>query len=373
MTSILAVTDKKSLKQFVDFPHDLYKDDKNYVPELFIAQRDLLTPGKHPFHENATVKLFLALEGGVMKGRIAAIVNRRSNEFNDSNDGFFGFFDCVNDQEVANKLFAAAEDWLRSEKMTTIIGPVNPSTNETCGLLIEGFDRPPVVMMTYNKPYYLNLIEGAGLSKKTDLLAWRLETTSVDERTVRLHKALEERLKRDHITIRNINVKNFKEEARRLREVYNAAWDKNLGFVPMTNSEFDYLAKDLKMILNPKFCLVAEKDGKIVGFALALPDINQILIKIKRGRLLPFGIFKLLLGLKKVDELRILALGVIEGYKRLGIEACFFASIIERARKSNIKAGEASWILEDNFLMNKGIQNSNGKVYKKYRLFEGKL
>lgn len=361
------------LRDFIDFPHALYKDDKNYVPELFIAQRDLLTPGKHPFHENATVQLFLATDERTVKGRIAAIVNRRSNDFNNATDGFFGFFDCVNDKEIAKQLFEAAESWLKSEGMTTLIGPVNPSTNETCGLLIEGFDRPPVVMMPYNKPYYLNLIESAGLSKETDLLAWRLETDTVNERSVNLHKALEERLARHHIVIRNIDMKNFKNEAKRLREVYNAAWDRNLGFVPMTNNEFDYLAKDLKMILNPKFCLVAEKEGKIVGFALALPDINQILIKIKRGRLFPFGLFKLLLGLKKVNELRIIALGVIEGYKKLGIEACFYATIIERAHQGNIKAGEGSWILEDNFLMNKGIQSINGKVYKKYRLFEKKI
>lgn len=373
MIRILAVGDKTLLKRFIDFPHDLYRNDNKYVPELFIAQRDLLTPGKHPFHENATVRLFLAMDGDEVKGRIAAIVNRRSNEFNKAADGFFGFFDSVNDQQVADQLFDAARQWLRSEKMTTIIGPVNPSTNETCGLLIEGFERPPVVMMPYNKPYYLNLIESAGLSKKTDLLAWRIESNSVNERSVRLHKALVDRLQRDHITIRDIDVKHFKQEARRLREVYNAAWDRNLGFVPMTDHEFDYLAKDLKMILNPKFCLVAEKQGKIIGFALALPDINQILIKIRRGRLLPFGIVKLLLGLKKVNEIRILALGVIEGYKKLGIEACFYATIIERAIQRNIIAGEASWILEDNFLMNKGIESANGKVYKKYRLFEEKL
>jgi hypothetical protein len=165
-------------------------------------------------------------------------------------------------------------------------------------------------------------------------------------------------------------MRDFKNEAKKLREVYNAAWDKNLGFVPMTDKEFDYLAKDLKMILDPKFCLIAEKEGKIVGFALAIADINQILIKVKRGRLLPTGIFRLLLGKRKVNVVRVLALGVIEGYKKLGIEACFYASIIERAAKKNIIGGEASWILEDNFLMNKGIQSMNGKVYKKYRLFE---
>lgn len=373
MINILPVSGKKDLKKFIDFPHHLYKDDENYVPELFIAQRDLLTPGKHPFHEHSTVKMFLALDGNTIKGRIAAIINRKNNEFNNSNDGFFGFFDAVDDEEIAGKLFEAAGNWLKSEHITSMIGPVNPSTNDPCGLLIEGFDKPPVVMTPYNKPYYLHLIEAAGFLKKTDLLAYFLETKTTNERSLKLHEDLINRLAKNHIIIRTINMRDFKNEAKRLREVYNAAWDKNLGFVPMTDKEFDYLAKDLKMILDPKFCLIAEKEGKVIGFALAIADINQILLKVKRGRLFPFGIFKLLLGLKKVDVVRVLALGVIEGYKRLGIEACFYASIIERAKKKNIAGGEASWILEDNFLMNKGIQSINGKVYKKYRLLEKAL
>ncbi|MEO6812944.1 MAG: hypothetical protein ABI172_03390 [Ginsengibacter sp.] len=373
MINILPVLGKKMLGKFIDFPHDLYKGDKNYVPELFIAQRDLLTPGKHPFHEHATVKLFLAIEGNVIKGRIAGILNRKNNEFNKSNDGFFGFFDCVNDKEVAVKLFEAAINYLKSESITKIIGPVSPSTNDPVGLLIEGFDKPPMAMMTYNKPYYKDLIEAVGFTKKTDLFAYFLETKTTDQRSLKLHDGLIQRLAKNHIIIRNINMRDFKNEAKRLREVYNAAWDKNLGFVPMTDKEFDYLAKDLKMILDPKFCLIAEKEGKIAGFALAIPDINQILIKVKRGRLLPFGVFKLLLGKKKINVVRILALGVIEGYKKCGIEACFYASIIERAAEKNFFGGEASWILEDNFLMNKGIQSMNGKVYKKYRLFEKEI
>ncbi|MEO6948918.1 MAG: hypothetical protein ABI123_04760 [Ginsengibacter sp.] len=373
MINIVPVNDKKLLAKFIDFPHDLYKDDKNYVPELFIAQRDLLTPGKHPFHEHSTVKMFLAMEGAVIKGRIAAIINGGSNEFNHATDGFFGFFDSVNEEEVALKLFEAATNWLKSENITSIIGPVNPSTNDPCGLLIEGFDRPPVVMTPYNKPYYLQLIEAAGLSKKTDLLSYILETKSVNERSLKLHEGLVARLSKHHIIIRAINMRDFKNEAKRLREVYNKAWDKNLGFVPMTDKEFDYLAKDLKLLLDPEFCLIAEKDGKVIGFALAIPDLNQILLKVKRGRLLPFGLFKILMGKRKINVVRVLALGVIEGYKKLGIEACFYASIIERAMKKHIVAGEASWILEDNFLMNKGIESMNGKVYKKYRILEKAL
>lgn len=361
---------KKLLRKFIIFPHILYKDDENYVPELFIAQRDLLTPGNHPFHENAKVDLFMAFEGNVVKGRIAAIFNRRHNEFNNSSDGFFGFFDCVDEDEPAIRLFEAVTECLKEQGVTNIIGPVNPSTNDPCSLLIDSFDQPPVVMMTYNKPYYLQLIESAGFSKKTDLLAYIIKGDNINLRSVNLHKALLERLSKNNITIRTVNMRDFKSEAKRLRLVYNAAWDKNLGFVPMTENEFNYLAKDLKMIVNPKFCLIAEKEGKMVGFALAVPDINQTLIKIKNGRLFPVGIFKLLLAKKRATRIRVLALGVMEGYKKLGIEACFYASIIEAATSNNIIAAECSWILENNFLMNKGIQSINGTVYKRYRLFE---
>lgn len=370
MISIIPVTNKKLLGKFIDFPHSLYKDDLNYVPELFIAQRDLLTPGKHPFHEHATVKLFLACEEDKVKGRIAAILNDNHNQFNKTNEGFFGFFDCENNEEAASQLFKAAIEWLQQKKVSKIIGPVNPSTNEPCGLLIDGFDKPAMAMMTYNKPYYSQLIEHSNFVKNVDLLAYYLETKTTDDRPVRLQKDLEERLAKRNIIIRQINMKDFKNETIKIKEVYNAAWDKNMGFVPMTENEFKYLAKDLKMILDPGFCLVAEHEGKFVGFALAIPNINQILRKVKKGRLLPTGLFKILLGRKKINEVRVLALGVIEGYKKLGIEACFYASIITRAASNGIIGGEASWILEDNFLMNKGIKDMDGKVYKTYRLYE---
>lgn len=370
MISIIPVTDKKLLGKFIDFPHSLYKDDLYYVPELFIAQRDLLTPGKHPFHEHSTVKLYLASDDGKIKGRIAAILNNNHNQFNKTNEGFFGFFDCENNEEAAAQLFKAAIEWLQEKGVSKIIGPVNPSTNEPCGLLTDGFDKPPMAMMTYNKPYYSRLIEQNNFVKNVDLLAYYLDTKTTDDRPVKLQKTLEERLAKRNIIIRQINMKDFKNETIKLKEVYNAAWDRNLGFVPMTENEFKYLAKDLKLILDPGFCLVAEHEGKIVGFGLAIPNINQILRKVKKGRLLPSGLFKILLGKKKINEVRVLALGVIEGYKKMGIEACFYASIINRAKAKNIIGGEASWILENNFLMNKGILDMDGKVYKTYRLYE---
>lgn len=361
---------KKQLKAFIDFPHVLYKADSNYVPELFIAQRDLLTPGKHPFHEHSKVQLFLAYENLHIKGRVAAILNTNHNQFNNTTDGFFGFFDCVDNTEIAASLFTAAAAWLAKQGATNIIGPVNPSTNEPCGLLIDGFDKPPVAMMTYNKPYYGKLIEAAGYTKKVDLLAYDIAIDNINDRPVKLQQALTARLQKKNIIIRHLNLKDFKNEVARLKEVYNAAWDKNLGFVPFTDNEFNYLAKDLKMIVDARLCLVAEHNGKAIGFALAIPDINQLLIKIKKGRLLPTGIFKLLFGLKKINNLRVLALGVTEGYKKLGIEACFYAGIIQRAKERKMRGGEASWMLEHNDMMNRGIESMNGRLYKKYRIYK---
>lgn len=370
MIQVREVSSKKDLATFIDFPHELYKDDINYVPELHIAQRDLLTPGKHPFHEHSQVALFLAYEGNSIKGRIAAILNNNHNKFKNTNVGFFGFFDVVNDHTIAGLLLDKAKEWLKQKGLSKMIGPVNPSTNEPCGLLVDGYDSPPVAMMPYNKPYYLELLLKAGFQKQTDLLAYDLPTSTVDRRTVQLKDALLSRLKNNQITIRNVNLKDFNGDVDKILGVYNSAWAENTGFVPMTEPEFRYMAKDLKLILDKDFCLLAEHNGEVIGFALAIPDINQVLIKIKRGRLLPTGIFKLLMGKGKINYVRVLALGVVDSYRKMGIEACFYASIIEKAAAKKIKGGEASWILEQNELMNNGLIKLNAKVYKRYRILE---
>ncbi len=370
MMQIKQVANKKDLAAFIDYPHALYQGDPCYVPELHIAQRDLLTPGKHPFHEHSRVQCFLAWENGRIRGRIAAILNNNHNQFKQAQDGFFGFFDAENDQEVANALFAAAAAWLKTQGANKMVGPVNPSTNEPCGLLVEGFDTPPVVMMPYNKPYYASLISNGGFAKQVDLLAYELLTSSVDKRTLELKNALRQRLAARGIHIRNINMKDFTAEVEKVLDVYNAAWADNTGFVPMTKNEFRYMAKDMKMILDKDFCQVAEHNGRVIGFSLAIPDLNQVLIRIKRGRLLPTGIFKLLLGLKKINFVRVLALGVLEEYRKAGIEAVFYSEIIEKAAEKKIRGGEASWILEHNEMMNNGLKKLNATVYKRYRLYE---
>ncbi len=370
MITINPVVTKAELASFIDFPHVLFEGDKNYVPELHIAQRDVLTPGKHPFHNHSTIQPFLAYGNGEIKGRIAAILNNNHNTFSNRKDGFFGFFDLFNDAEVAEKLINEAKKWLIRKGLNTIIGPVNPTTNDPSGLLVEGFDSPPVAMMTYNKPYYIDLLTANGFVKKFDLLAYHLPTNTVDKRTIQLKEVLSKRFEERNIVVRNINMRDFKNEVQKILTVYNSAWQQNTGFVPMTEDEFKYLAKDLKMILDKDFCLVAEKDGKTIGFALAIPDINQVLIKIKKGRLLPAGIFKLLLGLKKINYVRVIALGVNEEYRKAGVEAWFYAEIIQKAMDKKITGGEASWILENNEMMNKGLRNLNATVYKRYRIFE---
>lgn len=369
MITVEKITGTKKIKDFIDFPHDLYKDDKNYTPELFLAQKDLLDPKKHPFFEHSKLDLFLAYRDNKIVGRIAAIRNNNHIKFTNTKEGFFGFFDAINDFEVAKKLFDTACDWVKKEGLNAIVGPANFSTNEPFALLIDGFDTPAMINTTYNFPYYAKLIDQYGFSKKVDLYAYKILQSSVSDKSVRLSNAVEERLKTKGITIRPISMKKYNEEAEAASHVYNAAWDKNLGFVPMTKNEFLHLCKDMKMIVDPDLCLVAEHDGKMIGFAFAIPNINQILQTIKRGRLLPFGIFKLIFGLKKINNIRIVVLGVIEGYRKLGIEACFYSRIITACKAKGIQYAEASLILENNEMMNQGLLRINASVYKTSRMY----
>lgn len=367
MIRVVPVNSKKELGSFIDFPHDLYDGDPNYVPELFIAQRDLLT--KHPFVKHNPIQCFLAYHNNKVVGRIAAILNNHYNEFNNANDGFFGFFDCINNYEAAAALVAEVVKWLQEKKVSKLIGPVNFSTNEPSGLLIEGFDSPPVIQMTYNYSYYASLLEDAGLKKQIDLIAYNFGD-DYNDRAFHMLDRLEERLNRGGITIRKLNLKDFKNEVNKLRTVYNSAWDKNSGFVPMTDEEFNYAANDLKLIVDPRFCCVAEHNGKAIGFVLTLPDINQVLINIKRGRLFPTGLMKLLWNKRKINGIRIYALGVLEEFRKRGIEAVLYGNVIKEYKVRGFHKAEASWILENNDMMNKAIIDINGSPYKTYRLYE---
>lgn len=363
------ITGTSKIRDFIDFPHELYKDDKNYVPELYLAQKDLLDPKKHPFFEHSKLDLFIAYRDNKAVGRIAAIRNNNHIKASGNNEGFFGFFDVIEDYEVAKLLFDAASEWVKKEGMKAIIGPANFSTNETAGLLVRGFDMPPAMLMTYNKPYYVDFVEKYGMEQKMEMLSYGIRSETVSEKALKLADAFEQRLKTKGIIIRTMDVKRYDEEAEMAHEVYNIAWSDNWGFVPMTKKEFMHLAKDLKQILDPNLVLVAEKDGKMIGFSISIPDLNQILINVKRGRLLPTGIFKLIFGRKKITNMRVVILGVIDGYRKLGIEAIFYAKTIANGRARGMNTAEAGWILENNEMMNAGLVNINAEPFKAFRMY----
>jgi GNAT superfamily N-acetyltransferase len=369
MATITAVTTKNEFKEFIDFPYDLYKGDPNFTPELFIAQRDLLKE-THPFYRHSKLTCFIAKDGSKVVGRIAAIKNGNHIEFTGRNEGFFGFFDVINDYSVAKQLLDTAKEWIKKENLIAMLGPANPSTNETCGVLVKGFEVPSPVMLTYNKQYYPEFLEKYGLVKKMDLYAYTMLGKEVPTRISEASGALEDRLKKRGIVVRKLEMKNFKEEAKKVMEVYNKAWDKNWGFVPMTDDEFRYMAKDLKMILDPDLAFVAEHNGTPIGFSLSLPDINFILRKIPRGRLLPTGIFKLLFLKSKIKNIRIITLGIVEEYRRHGIEAIFYARTLENGLKKGYETADASWILENNLQMNRGLESLGAHIYKTFRIYE---
>lgn len=370
---LVKIIDKKGKKAFVNFPHDLYANDPYYVPEIFMGQMDILDEKKYPFFQYGTTELWLAYLNGKAVGRIASIDNTNYNQHFRTKTGFFGFFDCIDDQTVAHALLDKAKEYAIDRKFDKIIGPTNYSTNETAGTLIDGFDEPPKILMTYNAPYYQSLLESYGLGKEMDLYAYQVSTKTVSKKSLRLADAFEERLSRKGITIRNFKKKDIIKEAAAMMNIYNQAWEDNWGFVPFTDTEFDYLRNDLKMLLDENFTYIAEKDGKMIGFALTLPNINEILIKNKRGKLFPFGIFRLLLGKKKTDWVRIAALGVAPEYRKMGIEAIFFAKNIAEAKRRGITGGEASWILESNTEMVNAAERMDAIRYKTYRLFSVSL
>lgn len=374
MVSIEVVVGRRLFNRFLGFPYELYKGDQNYVPELRIAQREVLNRKKNPFFQHAEAEYFLAVdENGVDVGRIAAITNERYVAHWNENFGFIGFFECVDNQEVANALFTSALDWLRKKGVDGVYGPMNPSTNDQCGTLIDGFNTPSYIMMVHNKPYYNKLYINFGMAKKMDLLCYKVIRDEVPKRMLSLANKIEERLAKRGITIRKVNFKKIKSETKKLRHIYNKAWAKNWGFIPMTEIEFETLVKELKMVTTPDLVYIVEDKGEPIAFVACLPNINEVTIKIKNGKLLPFNFLKLIGFKKKVKSVRILTLGLIEKYRKTGIDACLYAKLFEGAKKWGYEEAEASWILENNLMMNRALENVNGKVYKKYRIYQYKF
>jgi len=364
---VVAVDSKKALKQFIEFPYSLYRNDPYWVAPLRIAVKELLDREKHPYYANADVEFFLALRDGVVQGRVAAIIDRTYNRVHEENAGFFGFYESVNDAAVAGALLTQARRWVTERGARVIRGPANPSSNYEFGMLIEGFDSSPCIMMTYNPPYYPALMDQVGLRKAKDLLAYWSPTNAVDMK--RIERIAGRSLATNGISIRPINMKDFDADVIQCWEVYNAAWMRNWGFVPMTREEFFLMGKEMKQILKPDFVLIGEAKGRTVGFALGLPDINQAL-KPAKGNLLPTGLLKILYHQRLIKSLRILALGVVEEYRTSGVAAAFYATLFRNAQRLGYADCEMSWILEDNVLMNRSLQVMGAKRYKTYRIYE---
>jgi GNAT superfamily N-acetyltransferase len=334
----------------------------------------LLSRTKNPFFEHAEAEYFLAERGDRVVGRIAAIANRLHNETHDDRVGFFGFFEAEDDSAVADALFEAAAAWLRARGFDTMRGPASFSVNDECGLLVAGFDTPPALMMPHNPRYYAALIEGAGFTKAKDLLVYQ-----GGDRTFRAYDPVPERLERAvtimrermGITNRPLNMKDFPAEVERIKAIYNAAWEKNWGFVPMTDHEIDHLAHQFKPVVVPDIVPFAEKDGKVVGFGLALPDLNTVFRGNRSGRMFPV-VLKLLWALKRetIRRARIPLLGILPEYRGKGLDAVLYHWIWTRAAQHGMYWGEAGWILEDNPAMNAGLLKMRFEVYKTYRLYD---
>jgi GNAT superfamily N-acetyltransferase len=364
---IRPVTTRSEWNVFLRYPYRFYRNDRNWVPPLLQDQKILLDPDRHPFYRHADARFFIATRDGRPAGRVAAFVDRGHNEFHRDRTGFFGFFESENDPSVSDGLLAAAREWLKGKGMNALRGPVNPSLNEDCGCLIDAFDSPPVIMMTYNPPYYPDLFERFGLSKAMDLYAYYAETTGgIPDKLVRVAESVR---RKENVTIRTADMKRFDEEVDRIKTVYNKAWSRNWGFVPMTDAEFGHLAKNLKAAVIPELVLIAEIAGEPVGFALSLPDLNQALIHL-RGRLFPTGLLKLLWYSRRIDMIRIITLGVIREHQRKGIDAVLYLDTWRNARKRGYTRGEMSWILEVNTMMNRSARMLGGTVYKTYRMYE---
>jgi len=360
------------LMRFIKLPWRLYRNSPRWVPPLISERKHHLDRERNPFFEHAEAEYFLAWRDGEPVGRITAHVDHRFNEFQSNDWGLFGFFESEDDPEIANALLSTAESWLRERGRDNMVGPMDFSTNHECGLLVDGFERPPQILENWHHPYYGALIEGYGMTKVMDLLKWVLAIGD-REKVLPIMFELADQLEPKYgVKVRPMRKRNFESEVRAFMEVYNAAWENNWGFVPLTDSELRAYAKQLKPILDENWAFIAEAEGKVVGAALSIPDYNQVLAKLN-GRLLPFGWAKALVARRKIDSVRVFALGVKREWQHTGVAAKFYVEHFNSAGRTPQSWGETGWILENNTAMNRGMEMMGGRIVKRYRLYEKPL
>jgi len=371
------VNTDQDIEDFIRFPFRLYKGDPNWVPFLLSERRKFLNPKHSPFFDHAEVALWLARRDGEVVGTISSHIDHLHNQVHDEQIGMFGFFEMVEDYAVAEALLSTAREWVRERGMTALRGPLSFSQNHECGLLIDGFDGSPVVMMAYNPRYYIDFYERFGLAKAMDLYAYIGDLAQFEgdpgKLPVKLVRVTEKVKKRIGIITRSADMKHYDQEIARAEQVYNQAWEKNWGFVPMTDAEIEKLAADLKQVIDPELAVVAEINGKPIGVSIAIPDANQVL-KHLNGRLFPFGWLKWLWYERKVTGARLMILGVVNEYRGRGIEALLMFETLKGAVLNGYKSIELSWILENNDMMNRITLNTGEPygtyVYRTYRMYQ---
>ncbi len=360
-------------RQFLSLSWRLYRGDPYWVPPLKKQVAGYLDLG-HPFYQQgrAAREVFLAYRGGRPVGRVVAILNRAHNQFHDDRWGFFGFFECEEDQEAASQLLEDAANWLRQHGCDTLVGPVSPSTNYECGLLVQGFDSRPTVMMTYNPPYYASLLEGAGLVKAKDLYAyWSPVHPGSLERLRRFSQRTQQR--EPKLTVRSVHLRDFANEVRIIQDIYNKAWEKNWGFVPTSDAEFAWLARELKPLVDPQLLYIAFFDGDPAGFLLALPDVNPALAELNGSLANPWRLFRAWWVGRRREGLRLITMGVKQEYRLRGIEGVMFYHGLQAALDRGYRWCEYSWILEDNELAKRTVRLMDAQLTKIYRLYTRQL
>jgi len=367
--TITKVGNKRQLKEFIRFPHLLYQDSKEYIPELDYNVRNLVSD-RNPFFEHSKAGFYLAKLNGELVGRIAFIENKQHNKFHKENVCFFGFFDVINDYEVAKALFDTVLKKSKEEAYNKIIGPTNLTTNDSCGILTKGFNQSPIILMPYNYPYYEVFMRRYGWVTANHLYSYDITSTSVNRFFESgLGKRILEMSTSTSIKIRQCNFQHFDEELEKLRKVYNASNMNNWGFVPMNEKEFRMMAKDLKLLIPPELILFAEFKDEVIGFMVAMPDFNYVFKKIKSGKLFPWGIIKFLWYKQKIKRARILILGVIDKYRGTGIDVQMYKKITQNLMSLNIHEAEACYVMSDNRIMNSVISKIGGDRNKEYTIF----
>lgn len=369
------VTTRGELRRFIDFPYRHYANDPYFVPQLRIEAAKILNPKKNAFFEHGSIQEFLAYDdGGRIVGRIAAILNGMHLEKYKDDNGFFGFFESVDDESVSSALFDAAAAWLRAKGMKGVRGPVNPSMNDVAGLLVGGFESPPYILMAHNPPYYERLLTSWGFTRAMTMWAYFIHRKYANIERLRRGVQLVHR-RNPGLTIRNLDMKRFDEEVRQIRDIYNDAWHDNWGHVWMTENEFKQLAADMKQILDPRMAFVLELNGEAVGFSVAIPNMNQVLRRIRNGRLLPTGLFKLLFAdaFGGIQETRLPLLGIKRKYHGRGFDAILILETGEKVPPLGFPGCEMSWILDSNPAMKNALEALGGIKDKEYAMFERAL